>query len=46
MIIKYFVGTSALYSGERRAKSDRVFSALGAIDELSAHLGSVFHDFR
>jgi cob(I)alamin adenosyltransferase len=32
-------GTSRLYSGERRAKSDKVFMALGAIDELSANLG-------
>lgn len=32
-------GRSSLYTGERRAKSDRVFAALGAVDELSCQLG-------
>jgi len=32
-------GTSALYTGERRPKSDKVFSALGAVDELSCCVG-------
>jgi len=32
-------GNSSLYTGERRHKSDRVFSALGAVDELSCQVG-------
>jgi len=36
------VGTSALYSGERRGKDELIFSALGSIDELSAQLGLAF----
>jgi len=32
-------GRSSLYTGERRAKDDKIFSALGAIDELSCQVG-------
>ena len=32
------LGRSSLYTGERRAKDDRIFSALGAIDELSCQV--------
>ncbi len=32
-------GTSALATGERRAKSDLRFDAIGTIDELNAHVG-------
>ena len=34
---------SSLYTGERRAKDDRIFSALGAIDELSCQV-ILFHN--
>jgi len=32
-------GTTSLYSGERRPKDDAIFDALGAVDELNAHIG-------
>lgn len=32
-------GTAALYTGERKAKDCQVFTCLGSIDELNAHLG-------
>lgn len=32
-------GTSALYTGERRSKTDPIFSTLGDTDELNALIG-------
>ena len=32
-------GTSVLFTGERLSKGDHVFTSLGSIDELNAHLG-------
>jgi len=32
-------GTTSLFSGDRRPKSDPIFGVLGTIDELNASLG-------
>ena len=32
-------GTSVLFTGDRLPKNSEIFDCLGAIDELSAHLG-------
>ena len=32
-------GMTSTFTGERRAKDDNIFQALGAIDELSSILG-------
>ena len=32
-------GATSLYTGERCAKDDAVFAALGDVDELNSHLG-------
>lgn len=36
-------GRSDMFSGERRAKSDALFDALGDLDELNSYLGVVRH---
>jgi ATP:cob(I)alamin adenosyltransferase len=32
-------GTTSLYTGERRPKTDPIFDALGDVDELNSHIG-------
>ena len=32
-------GSSALYTGDRLEKDNKIFECLGAVDELNAHLG-------
>lgn len=32
-------GTSSLYNGERRSKTDSIFQALGDVDELNSTVG-------
>lgn len=35
-------GSSSLYTGERRAKNDMIFDALGNTDELNSTLGKFY----